>query len=82
MAENTEKQVTLSDGRTAVIKKGKGKHAQNALKVAGGDGEKYITALMAQLVEIDGKRVVMEDLEEMDMKDFMAIQAEFAEANF
>jgi hypothetical protein len=37
---------------------------------------------MAQLVTIDGVPVVREDLEEMDMGDFLAIQGEFASLNF
>lgn len=80
--DNTNQTVTLSDGRVATIKPGKGKHAQEALKVSGGNGDKYMSALMAQLVEIDGKRIVMEDLEELDLKDFLALQTAFAEQNF
>jgi hypothetical protein len=80
--DNTNQTVTLSDGRIAEIKPGKGRHAQEALKVSGGNGDKYMAALMAQLVEIDGKRIVMEDLEELDLKDFIALQTAFAEQNF
>lgn len=79
---NTPKQVTLSDGRVATIIKGKGKHARKALMQADGKGDEYLSLLMASLVEIDGKKIVPEDLDELDMADYMAIQTAFADVNF
>lgn len=72
----------LSDGRTAVIRKGKGRDAMQAQRIAGGDSTKYIYALMAQLVDINGHAVVIEDLEDLDLDDFHQLQAKFSEVNF
>jgi hypothetical protein len=79
---NIAKEFTLPSGKKVVIFKGKGKHATEAIKVMGGDSSKYLNALISQLVEIDGQKVVMEDLEELDLQDYMKIQAEFADQNF
>lgn len=76
------KQFTLPSGKKAVIYPGKGKHATNAIKIVGDDMSRYLPALMSQLVEVDGYPVVLEDLEEMPLQDFMALQAEFADQNF
>lgn len=83
MAEDKmHEEVTLSDGRKATIIKGKGRHANEAMKVSKGSSSDYINALMAQLVEIDGHKIVMEDLEELDLSDYLAIQTKFSEINF
>jgi hypothetical protein len=75
-------QITLSDGRTAVIRKGKGRDAMKAQRVSGTDVAKFFPALMAELVTIDGSAMVMEDFEELDMQDYLKIQGELAGANF
>lgn len=81
MPEGT-KEFTLPSGKKAVIYPGKGKHATNAIKICGEDMSLYLPALMSQLVEIDGNRIVLEDLEEMPLQDFMMLQGEFADQNF
>jgi hypothetical protein len=78
----TEKTITLSDGKVAVIRKGKGKDAMNAQKVAGTDMSKFFPALMSQLVTVNGSKLVMEDYEEMDLQDFLTLQGEIAGVNF
>lgn len=75
-------EVKLSDGRTATIRAGKGRDAMNAQKVSGTDVSKFFPALMAQLVEIDGQKLVMEDFEELPLQDFLTLQGELAGANF
>lgn len=76
------KTVILPSGKTAVIYRGKGRDANRALKESDGDGTKYLSCLMAVLIEIDGKAVVPEDLDELDLKDFTTLQTEFATENF
>ena len=76
------KTVILPSGLKAEILSGKGKHAQKALQLTGGDQSKYLGALMAQLVLIEGKPIVMEDLDEMSLRDYMAISEAFSEQNF
>jgi hypothetical protein len=76
------KAISLSDERQVLIRKGKGRDAIAAQRNSDGNAENYQMELMAQLVTIDGVPVVREDLEEMDMGDFLAIQGEFASLNF
>lgn len=87
--ETTEKAIPagsrefkLPSGKKAVIHKGKGRNAMEAMRICDGKTERYLPALMAQLVEIDGSYLVMEDFEDMDLQDFMALQGEFADQNF
>lgn len=77
--ENT---VFISNGRKATIKAGKGIHAMRAQKMAGTDMDKYLNILMSLLVRIDTKPVTQEDLEDLPLADYMAIQAKFSEINF
>lgn len=78
----TQKEGVLTDGRTFEVKKGKGKHAMRATRISGGNEEKYMPAIMSMLVLIDGKAIVIEDLEEMDLEDYMTISGEFSSKNF
>jgi len=79
---SNEREVILSDGRKAVIRKGKGKDVKAAMRVADSDSSAYMFAMMAALTTIEGNVIVAEDLEEMDMKDVMTLQTEFAAINF
>lgn len=69
------KEMTLPSGKKAKIREGKGKDLLNAWRKAKNSDE-IVFALMAELVEIDGKKIIYEDLLEMDLKDVLAIQAE------
>jgi hypothetical protein len=80
--QNGGKTFTLPSGKVAVIKEGKGLHARNAIKMCDGDMSLYLSALMSQLITVDGKELVMEDLDEMPMQDYMKLQSEFADQNF
>lgn len=77
-----EKEVLLSTGEKAQIFKGKGKHSLKAQQLASGDPSKVFTALMSELVTIDGKKRAPEDYEDMDMKDFNSILTAFSDVNF
>ena len=76
------KEITLPSGKTATIREGKGIDSQKAMKICGGDSGRYLTALMAVLCDIDGKGVVMEDIEQLSLKDYNSLLAEFTEVNF
>jgi hypothetical protein len=80
--DGAAKVFNLSDGREVKIFAGKGKHARNALRVSGKDTEKYLPALMAELVTIGGSKIVMEELDELPLKDYTAIQTSFSQVNF
>jgi hypothetical protein len=76
------KEISLPSGKTATIKEGKGKDSQLALRMCGGDSSKYLSALMSVLCEIDGAKLVMEDIEELPLRDYNTLMAEFSELNF
>lgn len=72
----------LSDGRSVIIEKGKGKHCINAQRIAGQDMEKYQVALIAACTKIDGKAIVYEDYLDLDAEHFIQIQTQWALINF
>ena len=77
------KEFTLSTGEKVVVKEAKGKDAEQAMRIAGaGQSEKYLTALMARTVTLDGKPVIPEVLSDLPLKDYLKIQNEFADLNF
>lgn len=79
---NGKKKFLLSDGREVEIREGTGRDAEEAQATFGGDSKKYMSALMAQCIIIDGNKIVMEDLPLLPLKDYMKIQTEFSEINF
>jgi len=84
-AERKEvRMLSLSSGKSAAIRKGFGRDLMRAQRVAGagGDPTAVVFALIAELAEIDGKRIVYEDVLSMDLDDVLALQAEVAGANF
>lgn len=75
-ANASTRTITLpSSGKTAVIRKGKGKDMRIAARHVNPaqDPIGYAMALAAQLTEIDGNPVLPEDLDEMEMDDVGAI---------
>ncbi len=72
------KTVTLPSGRTAAIREGVGDDLRRAQIVAATDASLFLFALMARLVQIDGKAIAVEDLQEMKLADVLALQAEVA----
>ncbi len=78
------KVLILPSGRSASIRKGLGRDLMRAQRAAGAsaDASAVVFALIAELAEIDGKRVVYEDVLGMDLSDVLVLQAEVAGANF
>jgi hypothetical protein len=76
--------LVLPSGKTAVIRKGFGRDLMRAQRVVGvsTDPTAVVFALIAELVEIDGEKIVYEDLLAMDLNDVLALQSEVAGANF
>ena len=74
----------LSDGRKAIVKKGKGKDVlmAQAEATASGDSSKFMSAFMAAVTSIDGKQVSSYDIENLAASDFLKIQTEFSRLNF
>lgn len=69
------KEITLPSGKKAKIREGKGRDLLQAWRKAKSSDE-VVFALMAELVEIEGKKVIYEDLLEMPLRDVLAIQSE------
>ena len=67
------KEITLSDGKIAVIKDGKGRDLLNAQKKAKTSDE-IPYALIAELTEIDGNYLVYEDILELPIEDVILLQ--------
>lgn len=72
------KEIKLSDGRIAKIKEGKGKDLFWAQKYTT-DASEIGKLLMVRLIEIDGKPITEEELDEMPMKDVLLLIREFTE---
>ncbi|HUO06570.1 MAG TPA: hypothetical protein VMU16_15355 [Candidatus Binataceae bacterium] len=78
-----EKAVNLPSGARAVIRTGRGRDLMNAQRASTGKGGTAMTfALIAELARIDGRRIVYEDVLEMDLRDVMALQSEVLGENF
>lgn len=76
--------LSLASGKIATIRKGFGRDLMRAQRVAGpnGDPTAVVFALIAELAEIDGSRIVYEDVLAMELSDVLTLQAEVAGANF
>ena len=71
------KKITLPSGKTATLRKGRGfdlLQAQQKAKTS----EEIPYALIAELAEIDGQKLVYEDILELDLEDVIALQAEIS----
>lgn len=71
------KKITLPSGKIATFKKGRGfdlLQAQQKAKTS----EEIPYALIAELAEIDGQKLVYEDILELDLEDVIALQAEIS----
>lgn len=77
-----ENKVKLSDGRIAQVSELYGSHAVSAQARCEGDKEIYTKCLIADAVTIDGKKIVMEDVDTIPLKDFNAIFVIHSELNF
>ncbi len=75
--------IALPSGASAMVRKGYGRDLMRAQRVAaGGDSTAVVFALIAELAEIDGRRIVYEDVLAMEMGDVLALQAEVVGENF
>ena len=78
MTNGEVRTVTLPSGRVAAIRKGKGRDLLQAARMAGGagDGMKLTMAIIAMLTTIDGRAMVIEDVEDLDLIDVMKLMGE------
>src|ERR1700758_4738168 len=76
--------VMLPSGKTAAIRRGKGRDLMRAQRAVAGnpDPTAVVFALIAELTRIDGTPIVYEDVVEMDLGDVLVLQAEVTGAHF
>lgn len=76
--------VILPSGKTAALRKGKGRDLMRAQRAVAGNSDPtaVVFALIAELARVDGVQLVYEDVLEMDLDDALVLQAEVAGANF
>ena len=74
------KTLSLPSGKTATLRKGRGFDLLQAQQKAKTSEEiPYAPyALIAELAEIDGQKLVYEDILELDLEDVIALQAEIS----
>ncbi|MBR6126476.1 hypothetical protein IKQ21_02210 [bacterium] len=64
---------TLSDGKTATVKAGRGYDLLQA-QLKAKTSEEIPYALIAELTEIDGQKIVYEDILELPLEDVLTLQ--------
>ncbi len=68
----TQIEVPLSDGRTAIVRKGKGGDFINAVRMTDNQNE-YGAIVAASVTTISGKSLHYDEFLDLDIGDFMAI---------
>jgi hypothetical protein len=77
------RRVALPSGSIAMVRKAFGRDLMRAQRAAaGGDPTAVVFALIAEVAEVDGRRVVYEDVLAMDLADVIALQDEVIGENF
>jgi hypothetical protein len=76
------RQITLPSGKTAEVRKGKGRDLIRAHRAVAGNSEPMSVsfALIAELARVDGKPLVYEDILEMDLEDVLTLEVEVSGA--
>lgn len=77
--KSVENTVKLPSGKILTKIDFKGKHIREAQRLADGDQSKTMFAMMVVASLIDGKRITIEELDEMCGKDVLFMTAEFGE---
>lgn len=78
----TNKIVNLTSGAVAEILPFKGRTVFEAQKRIADTGEDFMKVLISMTTKVDGKDVVVEDLDEMPGMDVIELLGEFSGANF
>ena len=76
------RQITLPSGKTAEVRKGKGRDLIRAHRAVADKSEPMSVsfALIAELARVDGKPLVYEDILDMDLDDVLTLEAEVSGA--
>jgi len=76
------RRITLPSGKTAEVRKGKGRDLMRAHRAVAGNSEPMSVsfALIAELVRVGEKPLVYEDVLDMDLDDVLTLEAEVSGA--
>jgi len=66
--------IPLSDGRLAVVVPALGRHIRQARRMQTEAGHDFLFAMIAQLTTLDGKPIVVEELDDMPARDVARLQ--------
>jgi hypothetical protein len=79
-----KKEFALSDERVAKVIRAKGKHLIHAYKTCTNKNDRFeiILLLLSQVVLINDKPVVPEDLEDLYLEDFTKLAESFGDLGF
>jgi hypothetical protein len=79
--EDSAKEIKLPSGKLALVRKGFGRDLMRAHRAVGHNPEPTaITfALIAELAQVDGKTIVYEDVQAMELGDVLTLEAEIVE---
>jgi hypothetical protein len=79
--EASAKEIKLPSGRLALVRKGFGRDLMRAHRAVGHNPEPTaITfALIAELAQVDGKTIIYEDVQAMELGDVLTLEAEIVE---
>jgi hypothetical protein len=81
--DETARTIELPSGVRAEVRKGYGRDLMRAQRAAaGGDGSAIVFALIAEVTRLDGRKIIYEDVLEMDLADVMVLQSEVIGENF
>jgi hypothetical protein len=81
--ESDIRTIELPSGARAEVRKGYGRDLMRAQRAAvGADASAVIFALIAEITRVNGRKIVYEDVLEMDLADVMELQADVIGENF
>ncbi len=74
--------VTLSDGTVVTCHPAKGKNVRAAQRLMDGDETKMMFALIAICADFGGKKITIEDVDELPSKDVFLLMGEYSSSSF
>lgn len=77
IAESSIRKTILSDGTEVTCYPAKGKHVRQAQRLMDGDETLMIPALISTCADFGGKKLTVEELDELPAKDFLTLMGEY-----
>lgn len=80
--ESAVNKIELSDGTLVTCYPAKGKHVRQAQRLMNGDETLMIFGLISVCADFGGKKVTIEELDELPSKDVFALMSEYSGSSF